>query len=92
LNGAVKVTASGGIRWYGGHNRILYHQGLERFYWDENRVDAHYTLFYKFAATVKDAHLFFEMDNALSEDYAIVRGYYETIRRVRFGVNWKLWN
>jgi hypothetical protein len=92
LNGAVYVTFSGGYRWNGAKDRIRYHNGLERFYRDDGSIEEYQTLFYKMAATVKDAQLFFEMDNALSAQYRIIHGYYESIRRVRFGVNWKFWN
>lgn len=92
LNGAVDITISGGMRWYGESKQIHYHQGIERFYWGEEDRDAYHELFYKLAATVKDIDFFFEMDNALSNDYAFISGYYEYIRRVRFGVNWKMWN
>ena len=42
--------------------------------------------------TVKNAKIFFEMDNALSEDYEIIHGYNQYFRHVRFGVNWSFWD
>jgi len=92
LYGRIGINLSGGIRWQDSANDLLYHQGLERFYWLETKRDSYYTLFYKFAATVKDAVLYFEMDNALSAEYSIVKGYNESIRRIRFGVNWRMWD
>lgn len=92
LNGAITIDAVGAWRWYGPHRTVIYNPVVERFYWDNSSTDGYSILNYKLMATVKDAQLYMAMDNALSSRYRFVRGYYEFYRRVRFGVNWLLWD
>ena len=91
LNGALIIDAIGQARYYGPQNRIQYHPILERFYPSEMQFDPFFTLSYKIVATVKSAQLYMAMDNPLSTEYTLVDGYPELYRRVRFGVNWVLW-
>jgi len=91
LKGALIIDAIGQARYYGSQNRIQYHPVMERFYPSETQFDPFLTLSYKIVATVKSAQLYVAMDNPLSTEYAFIEGYPEFYRRVRFGVNWVLW-
>ncbi len=92
LNGALGIDAIGNAHWFGAHNQLLYNPMVERFYWNSGQTGSFYTLSYKLIATIKDARLFLEMDNALAQQYEIIAGYPQNFYRVRFGVNWVLWN
>jgi len=52
----------------------------------------YHLLDFKILANVKSATLFFVWENMLSEDYAIIEGYFEVYRQFRFGVYWTLFN
>ena len=41
---------------------------------------------------VKDAQIFFEMDNSIGSQYEVIHGYPELDRRWRFGINWIFWD
>ncbi|MEJ2543510.1 MAG: hypothetical protein P8Y99_05535 [Calditrichaceae bacterium] len=90
LKGAVIIDAVGSFHWYDSHNNLYYNPIVERIYWDNNKTESYYYFSYKIAATVKSAQLYMAMDNPMSNDYSYITGYPETIRRVRFGVNWVL--
>jgi hypothetical protein len=92
LKGAVIIDAVGSVHWYDQHNKIIYNPIVERFYWTDKKYDSYYLLSYKITATVKDAQLFIEMDNPLSNEYRYISGYYELYRRIRVGLNWVLWD
>ena len=92
LNGALILDAVSTVQASDQHNRILYNPVLERFYLT-NETAASYLFFsYKLTATVKDAQLYMAMDNPMGDSFEIIHGYPEQFRRVRFGVNWVLWN
>lgn len=91
LNGAVIIDAIGQVHYFGPQNRIQYHPIIERFYPTNAQFDPFYTLSYKIVATVKSAELYLAMDNPLSTKYTFIDGYPEIYRRVRFGLNWVLW-
>jgi hypothetical protein len=92
LNGALIMDAIGTINVYDRHNRIVYNPVLERFYPTQETTEDYLFFSYKFIATVKDAQLYMAMDNPMGRQFEIISGYPEHFRRVRFGVNWILWN
>ncbi len=92
LNGALILDAVGTIQVYDQHNRILYNPVLERFYPTDAMTEGYLFFSYKLVATVKDAQLYMAMDNPTGNSFEIISGYPEFYRRVRFGVNWVLWN
>ena len=92
IHGALLIDAIGNLHWYDQHNTLFYHPVTERFYWTDSKSSGYYYFSYKIAATVKSAQLYVAMDNPLSKTYQYISGYYELYRRVRFGVNWVLWN
>ncbi len=92
LKGAVTIDALGGLYWKGAHANIAYSPIAERFYRIPGQNDGYLIYRYKIAATVSDAQLYFSMDNPFSTQYSVIDGYYEFYRRVRFGVNWVMWD
>ncbi|MBD3223339.1 MAG: hypothetical protein GF313_01310 [Caldithrix sp.] len=91
LKGAIIIDATANAHWYGQHNRIRYQPVLQRFYWDTRETSGYYVFSYKIVATVKNAQLYMAMDNPFSYEYEYIYGYPELYRRIRFGVNWVLW-
>jgi hypothetical protein len=92
LKGAVKIDAYGSINAFDRHHTLYFEPRLNRFYYGNDFSDPFYTLNLKIVATIKDAKIFFEMDNVLSADYEIIHGYYQIFRHLRFGVNWMFWD
>ncbi len=92
LNGALIMDAIGTINAYDSQNRIVYNPVLERFYTTRETTKGYLFFSYKLSATVKDAQLYMAMDNPMGGQFEIINGYPERFRRVRFGVNWVLWN
>ena len=92
FNGALITDAVGNIYLYDEFNELKFNPAAERFYWTDETRSGYYMLSYKLAATIKNAQLYFAMDNPLSDEYFIIKGYSEYYRRVRFGLNWILWN
>jgi len=92
LAGALIIDAYGTVYYYDRHQDIIYQPRLDRFYTGPGQTDAFYSLNWKIVATVQTARIFFEMDNALSEEYQFVSGYKEFFRRFRLGINWLLWD
>lgn len=74
------------------HNVLQYNRYVERFFWDDRQEDGYYTLQFKISGTVRDAQFYMAMDNVLGATYQIIDGYPQLYRRVRFGLNWELWN
>jgi len=92
INDAIIIDAVGNFHWYDTHNSIYYNPVVQRFYWSDTETDGYYYFSYKITATVKSAQLYVAMDNPMSYDYQYISGYYELYRRVRFGVNWILFD
>ncbi len=92
LKGALIIDAIGNVYWYGRKNLLYYQPQIERFYVTEHRQGAYFMFSYKIVATVKDAQLYMAMENPLSSEYQIIYAYPQRYRRVRFGVNWVLWD
>ncbi|WP_457565363.1 hypothetical protein [Caldithrix abyssi] len=88
----VLIRASGTLQWSGPSKKIAYQPYAESFYLIGGKWPQRLLIHYKISATIKDAIFFMEMDNALGEQYQIIRGYPELYRRVRFGLSWVLWN
>ena len=78
---------------YKGLSGIYFQPLFQRFYSDGITDETTVHLFYfKGVLSVSDVQFYMETDNIASFDYSIVRGYTEQLRRVRFGVNWELFN
>jgi len=92
LNGALIFDAYGTFTWYDKHKEIKYQPRLDRFYTGLGESGSFISLSWKLVATIQTAQVFFEMDNALEENYEIVSGYPDFYRRFRLGVNWTLWD
>jgi hypothetical protein len=92
LNGALIIDLYGWAHFYDQHNDLFFDPRMDRFYVGDETTDAYYVLNWKAAATIQEARIFFEMDNALGASYQVVRGYYENYIRWRFGVDWVLWD
>jgi len=90
FNGALITDAVGNIYFYDEFNELKFNPAAERFYWTDEMRSGYYMMSYKLAATIKSAQLYFAMDNPLSDEYYIIKGYSEYYRRVRFGINWIL--
>jgi len=92
LRGALKLDAYGSIYFYDKHDNINFEPRLQRFYRVRGENEAYYILNWKIVATVSAAQIFFEMNNALSQQYEVINGYTEFYYRFRFGINWELWD
>jgi hypothetical protein len=92
LSRALIVDAYGTVLYQGGHQDIIYQSQLDRFYPGTEQTDAFFTLNWKIVATIHNAQIFLEMDNALSADYQVIFGYLNYLRLFRFGLNWVLWD
>ncbi len=78
---------------YKGLSGIYFQPLFQRFYSDGITDETTVHLFYfKGVLRVSDVQFYMETDNIASFDYSVVRGYTEQLRRVRFGVNWELFN
>ncbi len=78
---------------YKGLSGLFFQPLFQRFYSDGITDNSVVHLFYfKGVLSVSDVQFYMETDNIASFDYSIVRGYPEQLRRVRFGVNWELFN
>lgn len=91
LKGALIIDAVGNAHYFGPQNQMQYNPQVERFFSSSGKFDAYLTFSYKIVATVKSAQLYVAMDNTFSSQYSVVQGYPELYRRVRFGLNWVLW-
>ena len=74
------------MSWSDKYNRINYNPLLQRFSFDNELSNSITRYAFKAVATIKDAQLFFEMENPLSEDLMFINGYFEQFRQVRFGI------
>jgi hypothetical protein len=92
LNGALILDLYGWAHFYDEHNDLFFDPRLDRFYVGENLTESYYVLNWKAVATIQEARVFFEMDNALSADYEVIQGYQERYYRWRFGIDWILWD
>ncbi len=92
IHGHLIVDATGTIQYWGPFKNIAYQPYAEYFYRLPGEKEGVWILTFKIVGTVKDAHLFMEMDNPFGWSYQIIDGYPEIYRRVRFGVSWVLWN
>ena len=92
LNGALIFDLYGWALFYDQHNDLFFDPRMDRFYVGDDITSAYQVLNWKAVATIQEARIFFEMDNALSTDYQVIRGYYENYIRWRFGIDWILWD
>jgi hypothetical protein len=92
LKGAVMLDAYGTVNYFGEHATLMYEPRMDRFYTADGVLPSYILFNWKIVATVKDAQIFLEMKNALSEQYQVIYGYYEYYWKFDFGVNWKFWD
>jgi hypothetical protein len=92
LDGALVLDLYGMFHFYDQHRDIFFDPRLDRFSPGQGTTNAYSLLNWKAMATIQEAMIFFEMDNSLSSDYVVIRGYDEFYIRWRFGVDWILWD
>jgi outer membrane cobalamin receptor len=92
LKGALLLDAYGTVLYFDRHRNINFDQRLDRFYLTDGYEQGYYVLNWRVVATVKEAEIFAEAENALSGEYEVINGYREFFIRFRFGVNWILWD
>jgi len=92
LNRALGIDVYTTFQYWGEHTALKYEPIIERFHTVKGNEDGFFVINWKIVATVKDARIFFEMDNSLSEIYEIINYYQEFTQRWRFGVHWILWD
>jgi hypothetical protein len=92
LGGALIVDGYLTMQFYDQHSTLLYDPRLERFYIGSGEDQAYSLLNWKAVATIQEARIFFEMDNALATVYQVINNYQDQFIRWRFGINWILWN
>jgi hypothetical protein len=92
LKGAVIMDAYGTVNYFGEHAKLMYEPRMDRFYTADGTLPSYVLFNWKVVATVKDAQIFVEMKNALSEQYQVIYGYYEYYWKFHFGVNWIFWD
>lgn len=75
------------------HNILRFNPQTVRFYaidtMDNNPVQI---LWFKGVIRVSDIEFYMTADNLLSTDYSYIDGYPEQLRRLRFGLNWEIFN
>ena len=92
LDGALILDLYGMFHFYDKHRDILFDPRIDRFFSGDDITKSYSLLNWKAVATIQETLVFFEMDNSLSSDYVVVRGYNEFYIRWRFGVDWVLWD
>jgi hypothetical protein len=92
LKGVLNFDAYGTFYYYDTHEKINFEPRLQRFYRGSGENDPYYVLNWKLMATIGNARIFAEMDNAFDNDFEVINGYTEFFYRFRFGVNWVLWD
>ncbi len=92
LNGALILDAFGTAYYYDKHLQINYEPRLDWFYAGEGETESFFVLNWKIVATISSAHIFLEMENALSNQYDFIYGYPLFYRSMRLGLNWILWD
>ena len=92
LDGALVLDLYGMFHFYDQHKDIFFDPRIDRFSRGQGTTNAYSLLNWKAMATIQEAMIFFEMDNSLSSDYVVIRGYDEFYIRWRFGVDWILWD
>jgi len=92
LKGALIVDGYLEIDYYDKHRNLRYEPRLERFYFTDGNNTAYSLLNWKILATIQEAQIFFEMNNALSQQYEVINGYDEFYYRFRLGINWEFWD
>ncbi len=88
----ILIDATANLNWYSRHDAVYYNPILNRFYSGAGENASYMVLGFKIVGTVSDAELFLEMNNLLKTEMQFIEGYYNDLRKVRFGVNWVLWD
>lgn len=92
LDGALILDLYGMFHFYDEHRDILFDPRIDRFFPGDDMTKSYSLLNWKAVAQIQQALVFFEMDNSMSSEYVVVRGYNEFYIRWRFGVDWVLWD
>ena len=92
LKGALLIDAYGTAQFFDEHRDIFFDPRLDRFAIGDKMTSGYTVLNWKAVATIQEARIFFEMDNSLSENYLVIRGYNQLYIHWRFGINWILWD
>jgi len=87
----ILIDASINANWYSRHDAVSFNPILHRFVKSSGENPSYMLLDFKIVGTVSDAELFLEIDNLLKAEIKYIDGYYFDLRKVRFGVNWVLW-
>ncbi|KAA3612520.1 MAG: hypothetical protein D8M58_20365 [Calditrichaeota bacterium] len=87
----VMIDATANLNWYSQHDAVYYNPILNRFYGGAGENPSYSTMAFKIVGTVSDAEIFLEMDNFLNTEVQFIEGYKNDLWKVRFGVNWVLW-
>jgi len=88
----ILIDATANMNWYSRHDAVYYNPILNRFYSGSDENASYMVYRFKIMGTVSDAEIFLEMDNLLKTELQFIEGYYNDFRKVRFGVNWVLWD
>jgi hypothetical protein len=92
FDGIIVLDITVDFKWNGVRDRIYYNPFIHRFYQGSGQNPSYSSLGVKFVGTVSDAEIFLEMENLMQERQENIYGYIIDSRKVRFGVNWELWD
>ena len=89
---ALKLRGYGIYHFIGNWQQVDFYPLVNQYVTTDLGKANYHLLDFKILANVKAATLFFVWENTLSQDYAIVEGYYEVYRQFRFGIYWTLFD
>jgi len=92
FGGTIVLDLTGFTRWNSGHDLIQYDPIVNRFYRGVGKNLSYMNVGFKVVGTVSDAEIFMEMDNLLQQEITYIHNYSRDLTRVRFGVNWIMWD
>ena len=88
----ILIDATANMNWYSRHDAVFYNPLLNRFYSGSGENASYMVFNFKIVGTVSDAEIFIEMDNLFKTKVQFIEGYFNELGKVRFGVNWILWD
>ena len=93
FNGRMRAHMTLGWQTGQGYNTLHFNPLMQRFYTsaDFNNSPVQ-IMWFKGVIRVSDIEFYMTADNILSFDYSIIEGYPEPYRRLRFGLNWEIFN
>lgn len=89
---ALKLESFAVYRFIGRWYVPQFHPLVNQYVRSTTEAGNYHLLDFKLLAHIKSATLFFTWQNTLSQDYAIVSGYWEFYRTFRMGIYWTLFN